>query len=133
MDSKGNKLSSCQIPDQYLKKQQTFRTLVTLAEKNTIQYNNVVFTTLKMRYPYGPSPKCDLKASGGILLANLISTYTPKMSSASQKSYKKTYHMIFCEAALLHTFSSSSLEAHYRIYERTLAVNNFIVKCLTTE
>ena len=39
--------------------------------------------------------------------------------------------MIFCEAALLHTFSSSSLEAHYRIYERTLAVNNFIVMCLT--
>ena len=133
MDALGYKLSSCQIPDQYLKKQQTFRTLVTLAEKNTIQYNNVVFTTLKMRYPYGPSPKCDLKASGGILLANLISTYTPKMSSASQKSYKMTYHMIFCEAALLHTFSSPSLEAHYRIYERTLAVNNFIVKCLTTE
>ena len=36
MDSKGNKLSSCQIPDQYLKKQKsywTFRTLDTLAEK----------------------------------------------------------------------------------------------------
>ena len=36
MDARGNKLSSCKIPDQYLKKQKkyaTFRTLATLAEK----------------------------------------------------------------------------------------------------
>ena len=33
MDARGNKLSSCQIPDHYLKKQKTFRTLDTLAEE----------------------------------------------------------------------------------------------------
>ena len=36
MDARGNKLSSCKIPYQYLKKQKskkTFRTLSTLAEK----------------------------------------------------------------------------------------------------
>ena len=36
MDARGNKLSSCKIPDQYLKKQKnylTFRNLDTLAEK----------------------------------------------------------------------------------------------------
>ena len=36
MDARGNKLSSCKIPDQYLKKQISncaFRTLATLAEK----------------------------------------------------------------------------------------------------
>ena len=36
MDARGNKLSSCKIPDQYLKKQksyQTFRTLTTLTLK----------------------------------------------------------------------------------------------------
>ena len=36
MDVRGNKLSSCKIPDQYLKKQKsyfTFRTLETLVEK----------------------------------------------------------------------------------------------------
>ena len=32
-DARGNKLSSCKIPDQYLKKQKSFRTLDTLAEK----------------------------------------------------------------------------------------------------
>ena len=36
MDARGNKLSSCKIPDQYLEKQNsywTFRTLATLAEQ----------------------------------------------------------------------------------------------------
>ena len=51
MDARGNKLSSCQIPDQYLKKQKsywTFRTLDTLAEKKeNSKYNRVVITTLK--------------------------------------------------------------------------------------
>ena len=40
MDARGNKLSSCKIPDQYLKKQKsylTFRTLATLAEKKREQ------------------------------------------------------------------------------------------------
>ena len=43
MNAKGNKLSSCKIPDQYLKK--TFRTLVTSAkkeEKENSEYKSVV-------------------------------------------------------------------------------------------
>ena len=52
MDASGNKISSCKIPDQYLKKQKsywTFKTLATLAEKKkkNSEYNRVVFTTLK--------------------------------------------------------------------------------------
>ena len=38
MDAGGNKLSSCKVPDQYLKKQKSYytsRTLATLAEKKT--------------------------------------------------------------------------------------------------
>ena len=58
MDARGNKLSSCQIPDHYLKKQKsywTFRTLDTLAEKGekkkekNSEYKRVVITTLKMK------------------------------------------------------------------------------------
>ena len=56
MDARGNKLSSCKIPDQYLKKQKsysTFRTLDTLSEKKkekkNSEYNRVVITTLKQR------------------------------------------------------------------------------------
>ena len=60
MNARGNKLSSCQIPDQYLKKQQTFRTLVTLAEKKKrkekSEYNRVVITTLKTESSISPSP-----------------------------------------------------------------------------
>ena len=56
MDAKGNKLHSCKIPDQYLKKQKkiikVFRTLDTLAEKKkrkeTSEFKRVVITTLKI-------------------------------------------------------------------------------------
>ena len=52
MNARGNKLSSCKISDQYLKKQKSYwtsRTLATLAEKKkkNSEYNRVVFTTLK--------------------------------------------------------------------------------------
>ena len=55
MDARGNKLSSCKIPDQYLQKQksyQTFRTLDTLEKKKekkkkNSEYKRVVITTLK--------------------------------------------------------------------------------------
>ena len=58
MDARGNKLSSCKIHDQYLRKQksyQTFRTLNTFAEKKeekkkeNSEYKRVVITTLQTR------------------------------------------------------------------------------------
>ena len=49
MDARGNKLSSCKIPDQYLKKQksyQTFRTLATLTEnREKIAHTRVFYNT----------------------------------------------------------------------------------------
>ena len=41
MDSKGNKLSSCQIPDQYLKKQKSYYTFGNfgLKKKKRKEYN----------------------------------------------------------------------------------------------
>ena len=46
MDARGNKLSSCKIPDQYLKKQKsnkTFRTRATLAdEKRKTRISNTL-------------------------------------------------------------------------------------------
>ena len=51
MDARGNKLSSCKIPDQYPKNKKV-RTLATLAEnkRNNSEYNSVVFTTLKSKF-----------------------------------------------------------------------------------
>ena len=55
MDARGNKLSSCQIPDHYLKKQKSYWTFRTLAEKkekkkkgeNKIQRSKELWEELK--------------------------------------------------------------------------------------
>ena len=47
MGARGNKLSSCKIPDQYVKNQTNFRTLETLADEKRI-VNTIVLLTLKI-------------------------------------------------------------------------------------